>query len=375
MPVVELTVPAACAVPTPVEIPILVGSALPPGPLELHEMGGNRVFTAQSDGSRLVTVITGVAPGPPHRFRIERGAVGPGVNLANAGARALSIRLPEGLFLTYQFDSDIARPFFHPVLGPGGKAVTRAFPMKREVPGEARDHPHHRSFWTAYGEVNGVDDWSEARGHGWIRHGRFSERQQGPVFGGFTATAVWTAHEGEPLLDETRSIRIYNVGPERRLFDYEVHLTAAYSDVFYGDTKEGGILSFRVATTMDGNKGGRMENAEGGVGEKECWGKPSAWLDYSGPVGDETFGIGMMDHPGNLRHPCYWHARDYGLVGTNPFARAAFEAGEETGYRQAQGETLRFRYRVLIHRGNAAEGGVAEAYQAWVRPPQARLRA
>jgi hypothetical protein len=176
------------------------------------------------------------------------------------------------------------------------------------------------------------------------------------------------------LLDERRSIRVYNVGPNQRLLDYDVHLIAAHGDVHYGDTKEGGILAFRVATTMDGNKGGRMENSTGGVTEKQVWGKRATWLDYSGPVDGQIFGIGMMDHPGNLNHPCYWHARDYGLVGTNPFARASFEKGQpDTGHHQKKGETLTFRYRVLIHRGNAAEGRVDDAYHGWVQAPVGRI--
>ena len=75
-------------------------------------------------------------------------------------------------------------------------------------------------------------------------------------------------------------MRVYNAGDERRLVDYDVALTAAEGDVTFGDTKEGGIISFRVATSMDGSKGGRIENASGGVSEKECWGKPSNWCDY-----------------------------------------------------------------------------------------------
>ena len=84
------------------------------------------------------------------------------------------------------------------------------------------------------------------------------------------------------------------------------------------------------------------------------WGKRAAWLDYSGPVGGEVLGIAMMDHPGNPNHPCRWHARDYGLVGTNPFANGAFGEPQKTPYHQKQGQTLRFRYRVLIHKGSAA---------------------
>jgi len=355
--------------------------AVPPGEvfprdyaLQLREEGGSRVLRVQRDGDRLVTLLPETPAHETLRFRLERAPSGATseVTLKEDGPHRLAIHLPEGLFTAYNFDPAIARPFFYPVLGPGGKMVTRNYPMK-DVAGETKDHPHHRSFWTAYGEVNDVDDWSEMKNHGWIKHQKFENRSSGPVFAGFTSTSVWTSADGKPLLDERRGIRVYNVGPERRLLDYNVELKAAYQDIHYGDTKEGGILAFRVASTMDAKKDGRIENSNGGVGEKQVWGKRAAWLDYSGPVDGQIFGIAMMDHPGNFQHPCYWHARDYGLVGTNSFAKSAFEGGPKTGSNQKKGETLRFRYRVLIHRGGAAQGQVDDAYHAWIQGPSARI--
>jgi hypothetical protein len=352
----------------------------PDAGLLLNPVKGGEPVPAQMDGDELVAILAGFGQDEVREYRLaeapqECGVQAGGVKLKDEGPGALSIWLPEGHFTTYTFDPKATpRPFFFPVLGPGGKAVTRAFPMK-DVPGEQKDHPHHRSFWTAYGEVNEVDDWSEAPGkHGFIRHQKFLDRKEGPAFGGFTAALLWTGPDGKPLLDEKRTLRVYNVGPERRLLDYDVELTAAYEDIHYGDTKEGGILAFRVATSMDGNKGGRIENSIGGVGEKQVWGKRAPWLDYSGTVGGEVLGIGMMDHPGNFHHPCYWHARDYGLVGTNPFAKAAFEGGAKEGTHQKKGETHRFRYRVLIHRGNAKEGRVDDAYHGWIMSPEGKAK-
>jgi hypothetical protein len=246
--------------------------------------------------------------------------------------------------------------------------------MKTDVPGEDHDHPHHRSLWTAYGEVNGVDDWSEGRNHGWIRHQRFAEITSGPSFGGFVAENLWTGPENQPLLRETRRLRFYNTGDDRRLFDYDVTLKATDGDVKFGDTKEGGILSFRVATSMDGNKGGRIENADGGVGEKQCWGKSSAWCDYSGPVGDAVLGIAVMDHPGNFRHPAHWHVRDYGLMGTNYFGDSSFagDGGKRGEYTLKKGEQLAFRYRVMIHPGDARQGKVSDVFHGYVQPPKAQ---
>ncbi|MCC2672736.1 MAG: hypothetical protein K0Q72_5208, partial [Armatimonadetes bacterium] len=109
--------------------------------------------------------------------------------------------------------------------------------------------------------------------------------------------------------------------------------------------------------------------------EKECWGKRAAWLDYSGQVEGEILGIGMMDHPGNPNHPCYWHARDYGLVGTNSFAKNAFQKElPKDGFHQKKGEKLLFKYRVLLHRGTAKEGAMEDAYHAWVQGPKAKVK-
>jgi hypothetical protein len=123
---------------------------------------------------------------------------------------------------------------------------------------------------------------------------------------------------------------------------------------------------------MDGKAGGRIENANGELAEKECWGKRANWCDYSGPVGGAVVGIGAMDHPGNFRHPCYWHVRDYGLMGTNTFGQSAFsgdERGEQGAYTLKGGESLNFRYRVLLHEGDARAGGVSDVYHGYVQPP------
>ncbi len=356
---------------TPVEIP-LEGRSAPAGPLVLREDRTGNVYPAQLEGDGAVAMVADFVADQPRRFLLTAGADKAPVKLSEQGEHGLAITLPEGPFTTYNFAPDLARPFFYPVLGPGGKMVTRNFPMK-DVAGEDKDHPHHRSFWSAYGEVNDVDDWSETPNHGFIKHQKITKKEDGSAFAGFTATAVWTSKDGKPLLDETRSIRVYNAGADRRLLDYTLTLAANYEDLHYGDTKEGGLLAFRVATSMDGSKGGRIENSVGGVTEKQCWGKRAPWLDYSGTVDGEVLGIGMMDHPGNAQHPCYWHARDYGLVGTNPFAKAAFEGGDKTGFNQKKGDTLRFRYRVLIHKGDAKAGKVDEAYHAWIQAPQARV--
>jgi len=276
------------------------------------------------------------------------------------------------LFVAYNFGEDVTRPFVYPVYGPNGRPVTRSFPMVPDVPGETKDHPHHRSLWTAHGDVNGVDDWSESANCGKIIHRSFKKVATGPVYGEIETENDWVSHQGEKVLEEERRLIVYNTPEDIRLMDLEVNFKAKEKDVKFGDTKEGGIISVRVASSMDVVNGGQIENAYGGVDEEETWGKRAHWCDYSGPVGDSWIGIAIFDHPSNFRHPTYWHVRDYGLMTANPFGISYFtgEPKKDGSFTLKGQESLRFRYRVFIHSGNAESEHVKERYHDFVNPPK-----
>lgn len=367
---------APLPLPTPIRI-TLPAAAAPAGvALVLVDMASGQRIAAQRDGDRDVVAVIGPLKGEC-RFRLESGSVpADGVKVERAGSHRTEIRLGDQLFTAYEHDPAVARPYFYPLIGPTGQSVTRHYPMKEDVTGETKDHRHHRSMWSAYGELNDADNWSEGKDHARQTPQGEPIRVSGPVFGRITARNQWVTHDGKPQLNEQRMLTVYNVGPERRLFDYEITFTATGGDVLFGDTKEGGILSFRVATSMDAKEKGRIENSAGGVGEKETWGKPAAWCDYSGPVEGQTVGIGVMDHPANFRSPVRWHVRDYGLMTTNCFGESTFtgnEGGHKGQHSLKDGQSLTFRYRVLLHRGGAGEGGVADAFAAYTQPPSVRV--
>ena len=111
---------------------------------------------------------------------------------------------------------------------------------------------------------------------------------------------------------------------------------------------------------------GKIENALGKVGEKDCWGRISDWCDYSGPIDGKTAGLAVLADPKNA-HPTFWHVRDYGLMAANPFGRkkAGFHDGaaEMPLVRLDKGMHLEMRYGILLHDGDAAAGQVAENYR------------
>ena len=88
-------------------------------------------------------------------------------------------------------------------------------------------------------------------------------------------------------------------------------------------------------------------------------------MDYAGVIDGEAVGIAILDHPTNPRHPTYWHSRGYGLFAANIFGVRDFEndKSKDGKLELAKGETIRFRYRVIIHPGDHAAAGLAERFK------------
>ncbi len=290
------------------------------------------------------------------------------------------IEIDGQLFTEYRH-TDAPHVYYWPVIGPGGAKMTRAWPME-EVPGEERDHPHHRSLWFSHGLVNGVDFWAEAgRGTpkfpiGKIVHDKIIEASGGTDAGVLTSAQNWVAPDGSVPLTSTQTLRVYARPANERLFDFEVTLKAGGSDVLLGDTKEG-TAAIRIAESMrlKGPKStpgaGKILNSEGDT-DGQVWGRRAKWVDMSGPIDAKTFGIAMMDHPKNPRHPTRWHARDYGLFAANPFCEHEMDKNLPKGsgdFTLKAGQSVAFRYRFFIHEGDAAAAKVAERYAEYAKLP------
>ena len=294
---------------------------------------------------------------------------GAGVELIPHGRR-IEVRV-DGKLVTEYIPDDGPKPYFFPVIGPSGAAMTRAFPMKK-VEGEKYDHPHHRSFWFTHGSVNKVDFWSEIPGHG-----RIVETSRPTVVGGLAVGTIrttddWLAPDGKKVCEDERVVRIYAT-KKGRVLDFDVNLTASEGPVTFGDTKEG-MFGLRVASSMDvtAKKGGKIVNAEG-VEDKAAWGKPSPWVDYTGPVDGKTVGVAILNHPSSFRYPTTWHVRDYGLFAANPFGWHDFGQKTSGEYVLPKGESIRFRYRVILHDGDTASAALPAAFQAYEAPPRATI--
>lgn len=329
--------------------------------------------------SQLVSLLPGLGAGESIKLTAEMGDDLPArpdtVIVTDDREGNVTVSVAGELLTVYRYLGNPARPCFFPVVGPGGKRLTRSWPIAEDVPGETRDHPHHRSLWVAHGEVNGTDNWSELEGHGFQLHRELIATTSGPVFGSLAALNDWTDGNRQKLLEERRVLTAYAVSGEARIFDLDICFTATQCDLRFGDTKEGGIIAMRVAPSMDGDHGGRIENSYGGVGEAECWGKRAQWCDYVGEIEGERLGIAIFDHPHSFRHPTYWHVRNYGMYTANPFGWHDFhgDPAVDGSHFLPQGASLWFHYRVYLHRGGTAAAGVADRYHDYANPPRVQL--
>jgi hypothetical protein len=278
---------------------------------------------------------------------------------------------------------NFSKPILWPLYAPGKVPLTRAWPMEQGIPGETKDHIHQKSAWWCHGDVipegmdlkakiknvDGVDFWSEAKGHGRVVVTEVGQPKTGDHGASITLKLEWQTSDGQKIMDENRTLHFYVFG-KTRLLVMNSDLSATSHTIVFGDTKEGSFgIRINDQITADKKGKGKLQNAEGKVGEKECWGHVSAWCDYSGPIDGKHVGLAILADPKNP-HPSAWHARGYGLMAANPFGRgkSGFPAlkGRTDLVTLKKGEHIAFRYGLLMHEGDAASGQVAEHYKRFV---------
>jgi hypothetical protein len=263
-------------------------------------------------------------------------------------------------FTTYNFGNGFRIPILWPVYAENGVTITRNFPMGEDIKEVRRDHRHHQSIWVAFGDVNGNDFW-----HHETIVTKSVDVTSGDSYGKIKAENVWINSQGEPVVDETRSYRFHDSPASARIFDHSVTFRATYGDVIFGDDKEG-LIAFRIRPEIQGNQAGVLTNANGDQTQRNVYGTPVPWMDYSGYIeGVGQRGIALFSHPDNFRLPA-WHVRDYGLAGCNFFAMKNVGGLEEEGtYVLSEGEELTIHVRFLIHSGDVHEADVAKHYEEY----------
>jgi len=291
------------------------------------------------------------------------------------------------LITSYRFRSG-TKPILWPLIGPGGTRMSREYPMSTEGKKEEHDHPHHRSLWMTFGEVNELDFWAEGKGKGEVVLSELSGVEQSADSASVLAKHVWqttaTVENATPkaVLQELCRYTVSGT-EEERIIDCEYilkHADANAKDaIHFGDTKEG-MFAIRVPEAMRADKaGGQILNSQGQKND-DAWGRTATWVDYTGRAtfdNEDVFGITIMIHPKSFGLTGYWHVRTYGLFAHNPIGVKHFFEKRPTetpnkptgGYSLAPGQSMHMSYRVLLHRNRWTPSEVQDRYSAFERVP------
>lgn len=258
-------------------------------------------------------------------------------------------------------DRSYARPFFYPVLASDGTPVTDDHYGQKE-------HPHHNSLWVGHGDVNGVDHWALAGDKTpQQRHVKF-EKVEGDTI---IEDLDWDGKDGQPMLHERRTLRFEPLPGGSRGIDFTEEFTPISEPVTFEDTKEAGMVAVRLTKSISDNPTittAAGVHGEGMKAEKLAWGKAADWCDESGQVNGKEYGVAVLDNPQNPRHPTRWHVRAYGLLAANPFGLSYFDKGaaKHAGdFKMEPGKTVTFRYRVIVHEGDAVAAGIGAQYKQY----------
>jgi hypothetical protein len=266
--------------------------------------------------------------------------------------------------LRWHFGPQYPRPFFYPLVGPSGAALTRM-----GHPG-APNHDHHRSIWFAHHKVLGIDFWSDgttAR----IQQKEWRVYEDGDDHAAMAVVLAWhDGHDPRPLLEQDLIVLVRPGEAGETLLELQSTIRPEAAMLELGQTNFG-FLAVRVAKSISVHfGGGELTSSEGQRGEAAIFGKPARWMDYSGNVLPSTSGerrevvegITYFDHPGNPNHPARWHVREDGWMGASVCMEQPMIATREG--------PLRLRYLLHAHAGaydQARAEAVANQFAQWPR--------
>jgi hypothetical protein len=262
----------------------------------------------------------------------------------------IEIRLNGNLLTNYILSEDEKYPFFFPVNGPSKATVTS---MRNA------NYPHHSSLFFGCDKVNGGNYWQEGLERGQIVSLRADILESGNEKAVIENECIWRRPGADAPIKDKRIITVTAPSKDKYILDFDVSMEMLL-DVTINKTNHS-LFSGRMDADLAVTNGGTMINAEGETGEKGTFGKRSAWMDYYGSRMGGTEGMAILQHPSNEWFPAPWFTRDYGFFSPTPMYWPENEKTTDL----KKGDTIKLRYRVIIHSGDHKEAKIAEEFNKY----------
>ncbi|HEY9560703.1 MAG TPA: PmoA family protein, partial [Anseongella sp.] len=269
---------------------------------------------------------------------------------------------PEGIDTVFKRSG-----FIHPLWSPQGKVLTTIQP---------RDHYHHYGIWNPWTHTafrgDTIDFWNLSAKQGTVRFAGFTEKESGPVYGGFRARQEHIAHpyaeDRTVALNEVWDVRAFDLKDGKWLWDFTTELNCATSDpVTLLEYRYAGF-GFR-ATEQWTNKNSSVLTSEGNT-RKNADGSNAKWRIMQGEVDGSNAGILFMAFPSNYNFPeplRIWPENANGGRGDMFFN---FAPTKDMDWKLEPGNTYVLRYRMLVFDGEITAEQAEQTWQAFAHPPK-----
>lgn len=266
----------------------------------------------------------------------------------------MSARQDAGGPIAWRAGEGVQLPHWLGLKSPSGKELLDATPAR---------YPHHCALWIAdkvqLGDGPVIDYYHKTNArsaivpHGEARWTTPGERRV------FTASLRWIT-EDQPVLDDERTLSFEALDHGEALIDLKWTLRAAHGDLrFHSDAVHYAWPYLRLHPQFSVEQGGALVDDVGRSGQAATNLRHANWMDASATIDGVTEGIAVfLPQDGQWRK---WVTRDYGILGPR---RPDAQSGKPLVL--ARGESLAGRVRILVHRGDAESGRVAQRYREYV---------
>jgi hypothetical protein len=243
-------------------------------------------------------------------------------------------------------------PYLYPLAGPvSGLSLTDETTLP---------YPHHRSLFFGCDRVNGGNYWQEGYETGQILSTGPKLAKEAKDLVVITDACDWQKPGGPVILKDERNLAVTAPSDRLRMVEWMITLNAV--EAISVQKTNHSLFSMRAALDITPKGGGNLVNAEGITGEKGTAGVKSAWCDFYGKraaMPQVVEGIAIFDHPRNPWAPTPWFTRDYGFASPTPLNWL------EKPWTIAAGNSVTFRYAVVLHSGDPAEADLSGLYKTW----------
>ena len=141
-------------------------------------------------------------------------------------------------FATYNFNK-LSQPIIWPLHGPDSIRMLRDYPMKKDTPGEAHDHPHHRGIFIGHQGMSGANFWhNQNKNAGTVEHLKVIETRSGEDRALIKTLNAWKDSEGKIIGADTRTLT-FSGDDHAHILDLEINLHATNRDLVFEEFKDG----------------------------------------------------------------------------------------------------------------------------------------